>query len=316
MSRLVLSGLYISRVCQGLALLEWIATRIAGARRDTHFKDLYMSQPNQMNFDLYLHRLGYDSPPPPTLETLRELQLRHVCRFTFESLSTLLQVAVPIDLASVERKILHQGRGGYCYELNQVFLVLLQYLGYEVRGITGRVVMGGPEDELTARSHRLTLLHLDGQRYIVDVGFGGMVPTAPLLLDTEQEQATPHEPYRITEREGSYTLRAKVADEWRAMYVFDLQVQGDVDYEMGNWYVSTHPDSLFLGQLKVARIGAGVRHTLNNASYAIHRMGQPSERRQISDVGEFMRLLQDEFALRLPDHPDLQRTLQQLLEAG
>lgn len=85
---------------------------------------------------------------------------------------------------------------------------------------------------------------------------------------------------------------------------------------MGNWYVSTHPDSPFLGQLKVARIGAGVRHTLNNASYAIHRMGQPSERRQISDVGEFMRLLQDEFALRLPDHPDLQRTLQQLLEAG
>ncbi|NBF06435.1 arylamine N-acetyltransferase [Pseudomonas sp. Fl5BN2] len=274
-----------------------------------------MSQPHLMNFDLYLRRLGYDRAPPPTLETLQELQLRHVCRFAFESLSTLLRVPVPIDLASVERKILHQGRGGYCYELNQTFLVLLQHLGYEARGITGRVVIGGPEDAHTARSHRLALLHLEGRRYIVDVGFGGMVPTAPLLLDTCEEQATPHEPYRITEREGSYTLRVKVMDEWRAMYVFDLQVQGDVDYEMGNWYVSTHKDSPFLGQLKVALMGPGIRRTLNNGSYALHRMGLPSERREITDARELMGLLQDEFGLRLPLHPDLPRVLEQLLEA-
>ncbi|SEC28764.1 N-hydroxyarylamine O-acetyltransferase [Pseudomonas saponiphila] len=274
-----------------------------------------MSQPHLMDFDLYLQQLGYSRPPAPTLENLRELQWRHVCRFAFESLSTLLQVPVPIDLASVERKILHEGRGGYCYELNQSFLALLQHLGYEARGITGRVVMGGPEDALTARSHRLTLLHLDGQRYIADVGFGGMVPTAPLRLDTEEEQATPHEPYRITRREGSYTLRAKVAEQWRALYVFDLQVQGDVDYEMGNWYVSTHPDSPFLGQLKVALIGPGVRRTLNNGSYALHRVGQPSERREITEAGELMRLLQDEFALRLPNHPELRRVIGQLLES-
>lgn len=272
-----------------------------------------MSQPHLMDFDLYLQQLGYPRAPAPTLENLRELQWRHVCRFAFESLSTLLRVPVPIDLASVERKILHEGRGGYCYELNQSFLALLQHLGYEARGITGRVVMGGPEDALTARSHRLTLVHLDGQRYIADVGFGGMVPTTPLLLDTEEEQATPHEPYRITRREGSYTLRAKVAEQWRALYVFDLQVQGDVDYEMGNWYVSTHPDSPFLGQLKVALIGPGVRRTLNNGSYALHRMGQPSERREITEAGELMRLLQEEFALRLPNPSELRRALGQLL---
>ncbi|WP_025130211.1 arylamine N-acetyltransferase [Pseudomonas sp. PH1b] len=274
-----------------------------------------MSQPHLMNFDLYLHRLGYHSAPPPTLDTLRELQLRHVCQFAFENLSSLLRLPVPIDLASVERKILQEGRGGYCYELNQSFLALLQHLGYEARGITGRVVMGGPEDALTSRSHRLSVLDLDGQRYVVDVGFGGMVPTAPLLLDTEDEQATPHEPYRITAREGSYTLRAKVAGEWRAMYVFDLQVQGDVDYEMGNWYVSTHHDSPFVGQLKVALIGPGVRRTLHNGSYALHRLGLPSERREITSAEELMSLLQGEFGLRLPSHPDLPRVLEQLLEA-
>ena len=54
---------------------------------------------------LYLQRLGYESPPPPTLQTLRDLQLRHVCTFAFESLSTLLRLPVPIDLPSVEQLI-------------------------------------------------------------------------------------------------------------------------------------------------------------------------------------------------------------------
>ena len=112
--------------------------------------------PDLTHRQLYLQRLGYDTPPAPTLQTLRDLQLRHVCTFAFESLSTLLRQPVPIDLASVERKVLLDGRGGYCYELNQMFLALLQELGFDARGITGRVVMGGPADARTARTHRLS----------------------------------------------------------------------------------------------------------------------------------------------------------------
>ncbi|MGL6093684.1 MAG: arylamine N-acetyltransferase family protein, partial [Pseudomonas paracarnis] len=185
---------------------------------------------------LYLQRLGYASPPAPTLQTLRDLQLRHVCTFAFESLSTLMQVPVPIDLPSVAQKVLHQGRGGYCYELNQLFLALLQALGFDARGITGRVVIGGPPDAHTGRTHRLSLVTVDGVRYITDVGFGGMVPSSPLQLDNEAPQATAHEPFRLTHHQGSYTLWAQVGEEWRGLYVFDLQVQADIDYEIGNWY--------------------------------------------------------------------------------
>ncbi|VVO42982.1 arylamine N-acetyltransferase family protein [Pseudomonas fluorescens] len=272
-----------------------------------------MSQPQLQNIELYLQRLGYNVPPAPTLETLRELQLRHTSVFPFETLSTLLQVPVPIDLPSVERKVLHEGRGGYCYELNNLFLALLQQLGYEARGITGRVVMGSPEGVLTARTHRLSVLTLDGIRYISDVGFGGMVPTTPLRLDTEEEQPTPHEPYRITQGEDSYTLRAKVAGEWRALYVFYLQPQSAIDYEVGNWYVSTHKDSPFLGQLMVAKMGQGLRRTLNNGSYALHRMGLESERRELTDADELIELLHSEFAIRVPQHPQLRQIIHRLI---
>jgi len=275
-----------------------------------------MIQTELSNIELYLKRLGYDTPPSPTLDTLRELQSRHTATFPFETLSTMLWVPVPIDLPSVERKVLHEGRGGYCYELNNMFLALLQYLGFEARGITGRVVMGGPEDALTARTHRLSLVTLDGVRYIADVGFGGMVPTAPLRLDTEEEQPTGHEPYCIVRQDSSYALRAKVADEWRPMYVFDLQVQSDIDYQIGNWYVSTHPDSPFRGQLKVARTGPGVRRTLNNGSYAIHRMGQESERRQLTNADEVIAVLEREFDIRVPQHPQLRQVLAKLVSSS
>ncbi|WAT26422.1 arylamine N-acetyltransferase family protein [Pseudomonas sp. GXZC] len=266
---------------------------------------------------LYLQCLGYDSPPAPTLHTLRELQLRHVCTFAFENLSSLMRLPVPIDLASVEQKVLLAGRGGYCYELNQMFLALLQELGFDARGITGRVVMGGPPDARTARTHRLSLVTLDGVRYITDVGFGGMVPSSPLRLDTEAVQDTAHEPYRLSfDGQGSYTLWAQVAEEWRGLYVFDLQVQAAIDYEIGNWYVSTHPDSVFVGQLKVARLAAGRRHTLNNANYAIHSLDRPSEKRALTRADEMLDVLTETFGIRVPVTPALRTVLDGLVMAN
>lgn len=265
---------------------------------------------------LYLQRLGYASPPPPTLQTLRDLQLRHVCTFAFESLSTLMHAPVPIDLPSVERKVLHEGRGGYCYELNQLFLALLLELGFEARGITGRVVIGGPPDAHTGRTHRLSLVTLDGVRYITDVGFGGMVPSSPLQLDNDAPQATAHEPYRLTLKNASYTLWAQVGEEWRGLYVFDLQTQADIDYEIGNWYVSTHAGSPFLGQLKVALLAPGKRHTLNNGHYAMHSLDGPSEKRAIASADELLDVLRGTFGLRLPVHQRLRETLDGLVSAN
>jgi N-hydroxyarylamine O-acetyltransferase len=272
-----------------------------------------MSEPRLKNRASYLQRLDFDAPPAPTLETLRQLQLRHTGAFPFENLTTLSGEPVLIDLPSIEKKVLHERRGGYCYELNNLYLALLQELGFDARGISGRVVMGQPEGAWTARTHRLSLVTLDGVRYISDVGFGGMVPTAPLLLDTADEQLTPHESYRIEQHVDGYTLRAQVAGEWRAMYIFDLQRQEDIDYTVGNWYVSTHPESSFAKQLMVARTGEGWRRTLNNGSFAIHRLGHDSERRQVTDVQALLSLLESEFGILVPEHETLVRTLERLI---
>ena len=272
-----------------------------------------MSEPFTLDLQTYLGRLGYSAAPSPTLETLSELQLRHTAEFPFETLSSMLRAPVPVDPAAIQDKLLRQGRGGYCFELNQLFLLLLQALGFDARGLTGRVVMGGPEDAMPARTHMIVLVTIEGVRHIVDVGFGGMVPTGPLLLDSEAQQTTPHEPYRLTLVDGSYTLRALVGEEWRAMYVFDLQRTAEIDYTVASWYVSTHPDSPFLGQMIVTRPGPGLRKTLNNGSYAIHRIGEASERVQLRDVDAVLELLRDEFAIQVPEHPELRSTIERVI---
>jgi N-hydroxyarylamine O-acetyltransferase len=279
-------------------------------------KDRAMSEPRLTNLKLYLQRLGFETPPEPTLDTLRVLQLRHTGVFAFENLATITGAPVLIDLPSIEEKVLLGGRGGYCYELNNLFFALLLELGFDARAISGRVVMNQPEGSWTARTHRLSLVTIDDVRYISDVGFGGMVPTAPLLLDTETEQATPHEPYRIEKQADGYMLRANVAGEWRPMYLFDLQRQEDIDYTIGNWYVSTHPQSPFANRLMVARTGDGWRKTLNNGSFAVHRMGAESERREVADVEDLLDLLEVEFGIRVASPQLLRPVLGRLIESG
>src|SRR5690606_29272306 len=110
-----------------------------------------MSEAFTLDLHTYLGRLGYSSAPPPTLDTLRDLQARHTAEFPFETLANMLGMAVEVAPAAIQEKLLRQGRGGYCFELNRLYLLLLQALGFEARGLTGRVVMGGPEDRSEER---------------------------------------------------------------------------------------------------------------------------------------------------------------------
>jgi len=95
--------------------------------------------------------------------------------------------------------------------------------------------------------------------------------------------------------------------------VFDLQVQAAIAYEIGNWYVSTPPDLPVVGQLKVARLAPGKRHTLNNASYAVHYLDRPSEKRTLESADELLDLLTATFGVRVPVSATLRQALDRLV---
>ena len=136
-----------------------------------------------IDLDAYCRRVGYDGPRTATLETLRALHLLQPQAIAFENLDPLLGRPVLLDAASLERKLLHEGRGGYCYEQNLLFAHVLRALGFNVSEHAARVLWNVPDGVKTPRSHMLLIVDLDGERYLTDVGFGGNVLTAPLLLN-------------------------------------------------------------------------------------------------------------------------------------
>ena len=108
-------------------------------------------------------------------------------------------------------------------------------------------VLLAEDGELTARTHLLLRVEVDGDDWLVDAGFGSLTPTVPLRLHDPQPQATPHERYRLRRlpSDGDFVLSAESSDGWRAMHRFDLQAPAPIDNVVGNWYVCTHPDSSF-----------------------------------------------------------------------
>ena len=152
----------------------------------------------------YLERIGLSYPAAPTLETLHTLIWSHQCRVPFEDIDTSL-LACPVSLSTQDlyRKIVEERRGGFCFELNGLFLLLLKSLGFDAYACMCRVAAGFTT--LRALTHRASIVRLDGRAYLCDVGLGG--PMAPFAVELSSEpQTRKGETYRITDTGDGWKL--------------------------------------------------------------------------------------------------------------
>lgn len=254
-----------------------------------------------IDLDRYFERIGYTGAAAADLATLTELHERHPAAIAFENLTPLLGQPVPLDIRSLERKLVQERRGGYCYEHNLLFAEILKTLGFRITGLAARVLWNQPEDVVTPRSHMLMLVDIGGESHVADVGFGGLTLTAPLRLEVGVEQETPHETFRIAAAGPDYLMQAKVKDEWKTLYRFDLQRQFPVDYEMSNYYLSTNDRSHFRHNLLAARAEPGRRLALFNTQFAVHDLNGGTERRTLASAGEIRDVLTDVFGIAVPE---------------
>jgi N-hydroxyarylamine O-acetyltransferase len=266
-----------------------------------------------IDLDSYFRRIGYSGDRRPTLETLRAIHVRHVEAIAFENLSPFLGWPVPLDLESLQHKLIHQGRGGYCFEQNLLFSHVLQGLGYHVVGLAARVLWNAPADHISARSHMLLRIELDDAPFIADVGFGGQTLTGPIRLAPDIEQTTPHEPFRLLQFGGEFVLQAKFGGTWHSLYRFDEQVQQLPDYEVINWYLSHHPESYFVTGLVSSRAAPEGRYNLGNNELAVHWRSGTTERRLLATSAEIRQTLASTFQLTVPDSPEVDAALERLV---
>jgi N-hydroxyarylamine O-acetyltransferase len=260
-----------------------------------------------MSFDLdaYFRRIGYAGARAPTLDTLRALHALHPQAIAFENLDPLLGRPVRLDPLSLQDKLVRAGRGGYCFEQNALFGYVLRALGFSFIGLGARVLWMLPEKSpMPPRSHMLLKLNVEGERYLADVGFGGTTLTAPLRLEPDVEQNTPHETFRLLEAGDHFILQVRLHDGWTPLYRFDLNQQFPADYEITNWYHSTSPSSQFTQNLIAARAAADRRYALRDRDFSVHHVDGTTERRVLRNPAELRDVLSGSFGLSLPDGAD------------
>ncbi|EME19741.1 arylamine N-acetyltransferase family protein [Rhodococcus triatomae] len=253
-----------------------------------------------MSFDLdaYLARIGFDGERAPTRATLDALAAHHTAAIPFENLDPFRGVVNRLDPESLQAKLVHGGRGGYCFEHGLLLQAALRALGFTATGLAARVLWGSPDQgAIPARTHMLLLVDLDGEQRVIDTGFGGMTLTGTLRLERDTAQDTPLEPFRLVDLHGDWAMQARVGDEWKTTYRFDLHPQHPIDYEPTNWYLCTWPESRFVSTLMAARATDDRRFALAGRRLSVHHLDGTTEKNTIADVDEFRSVLTRDFLI-------------------
>jgi N-hydroxyarylamine O-acetyltransferase len=258
------------------------------------------------DLDAYLARIGYSGPRAPTLRVLRALHALHPATIPFENLSALMGQPVPLDLATLQAKLVAGGRGGYCYEHNGVFAAALETLGFAVTRLAARVLWGSEQgDPLRSRSHMLLMVQTQDGPHIADVGFGGNVMTGPLRFEAGPAQGPQHERFRlIAAGPDQYELQGQIAGAWAPFYRFDLWPYLPVDYEPLNWFTASHPSSPFVSNLMAARSQPHRRLALFNTRYTVRPNDAPPVERTLDSMDALKAVLTQDFGLTLPEGID------------
>lgn len=271
-----------------------------------------------LDIDAYLTRIAYTGPRTPTLETLTALHALHPAAIPFENLNPLLGWPAPLDLDSLQIKMVAGQRGGWCFEHNTLFGEMLRALGFQVTNLGARVLWNAkPGAPIGSRSHMLLKVDAGGQSYLADVGFGGNVLTSPLLLQPGFNQATPHEPHRLVEQDGALILEMLAGEAWMPLYRFTLEPQFPSDYEVSSFYLCHHPSSFFRQMLIAARTLPAERRMLRNNLFTVRR-GAHVEQQLISEAAALRGTLEQTFGIAVPDTVEVNAMLERVsrLEAA
>jgi N-hydroxyarylamine O-acetyltransferase len=202
------------------------------------------------NLDRYLERLHYSVAIQPTEEGLEALHRAQAYTIPFENFDILLGRGISLEPPMIYDKLVHRRRGGYCFELNGLFLMALQSIGFDARALLARVHLTGT---MTGRGHQLILVTLQGREWIADVGFGGSGIRAPIPFELNRVSSHDGQTFRLVAAEPFGIMLQTLTDtHWQDLYSFDLGQVFPVDIAYGNHFTSTHPSSFFT----LARVAA------------------------------------------------------------
>jgi N-hydroxyarylamine O-acetyltransferase len=195
------------------------------------------------DLDAYLERIGLSGRPG-----IAEMHRAHVCSIPFENLDPARGRAVSLEPGDLQRKLVAERRGGYCFEHNLLFKAALEELGAEVEPILARVGDRGTE---RSRTHLVLRVRAEGAVWHADTGFGRGTLLEPIPFGPGDEHVQDGWRFRVIADGPELVLQTVTDGEWVDGYTFVPEPVPVIDIETSNWYTATHPSSRFVSGLTV-----------------------------------------------------------------
>lgn len=199
-----------------------------------------------MDVKKYFQRIGLELPDPlePNSELLRKIHYAHCTTVPYENLDMVRGVPASFEEDALFCKIVEEGRGGVCFELNGSLGFLLKALGYKVTDFAARYLRG--ESTIPMRRHRVLKVEATDGVWLCDVGVGEVCQREPVAMVEGLEQHQYGETYKLEKEDFfGWVLWDYHNGAWRRFYSFTEEPQLPADFVAVNYYCEAHPTSPF-----------------------------------------------------------------------
>ncbi len=240
-----------------------------------------------MDIQSYISRIGLSQPPEPTLKGLEQLMKAHLYSVPFENIDVVAGRYIDLNTDQFYEKIVQRKRGGFCYELNGLFNLLLNQLGYKVDLIAATVKQ---KDGTWAypNSHATNVVYLE-RPYLVDVGFGdSFIKPIPINGKTHRDASGL---YRIKKVENELDLQ-RYEGYWRTQFRFTLTPFTFKQFYEAAHYTQTSPESMFTNGLIVTKRLMDGRVTITDKDITV-TSNRSKTRRLLHHHEEMLNMIED-----------------------
>ncbi len=218
----------------------------------------------KIDVERYLRRTGYEALSLPTLEYLKRLHKNHLLSIPFENLDIHWQREIVLEIEKIYGKIVLSKRGGFCYELNGLFYVLLLNLGFNCRLISCRV-FNDEVEESADYEHMAIIVDVEGDLYLVDVGFGELfLEPKNIAIDQVLIDYNKYFKFSLSANDEYVLYSSSNASSFKKEYIFSTKKKQFIEFMPRCAWQQTSKDSHFT-QNKVCSIATlDGRITLSN----------------------------------------------------
>ncbi len=244
----------------------------------------------------YLQRIKFDTQVNIDDETFMQIHQQHVLTVPFENLDVHYNRFFDLELEKIYKKVVDDGRGGFCYELNALFNEFLNNLGYKSRIIAARIF--DDQDNLGPEFDHMSIYVETDKKYLADVGFGDLFIRPLEIRDGIQSDG--RNLFKVERFNDQNFILSMCSDliNFHKKYIFNLK-----EVKVGEFHEicsdkQTNPLSYFVKNTVCTKPTDSGRLTLFN-NKLIEKSGADKVEKLIENDAEFRAILETLFGIRI-----------------